>query len=165
MAAFMPSDESDLESENERENAVDEDESDISVSSVNTEDLSELEFSEDEEEQGEIGWSRDPAPVNVTPFTARSGAVSGVAEDGTAKDFFQLFFTDELFDMIVEETNRYARQCIVRKPDPKWTETSRKEMQAFFGLSQPSRNIVVLVKRRNPWSFICQASDGERQIR
>ena len=80
----MPSDESNLESENERENAVDEDESDISVSSVNTEDLSELEFSEDEEEQGEIGWSRDPAPVNVTPFTARAGAVSGVAEDGTA---------------------------------------------------------------------------------
>ena len=33
--------------------------SDISVSSVNTEDLSDLDFSEDDEEDGEIGWSRD----------------------------------------------------------------------------------------------------------
>ena len=60
--------------------------------------------------------------------------MSGVAEDGTAKDFFQLFIPNELFDMIVEETNRYARQCIARKPDPKWKDTSREEMQAFFGL-------------------------------
>ena len=55
--------------------------------------------------------------VNVLPFTTRVGAVSGVAEDDTAKDFFQLFIPDELLDMIVEETNRYARQCIARKPD------------------------------------------------
>lgn len=36
--------------------------------------------------------------------------------------------------MIVKETNRYARQCIARKPDPKWKDTSREEMQAFFSL-------------------------------
>ena len=134
MAASLRSDASDLESESSGEIAESGDESDISVSSVNTEDLSDLDFSEDDEEDGEIGWSRDRAPINVTPFTARAGAVSGVAEDGTAKDFFQLFIPDELFDMIVEETNCYARQCIARKPDPKWQNTSREEMQAFFGL-------------------------------
>ena len=134
MAASLPSDTSDLESDNISEIAESDDESDISVSSVNTEDLSDLDFSEDDEENGEIGWSCDRAPVNVTNFTARAGPVSGVAEDGTAKDFFQLFIPNELFDMIVEETNRYARQCIARKPDPKWKDTSREEMQAFFGL-------------------------------
>ena len=72
--------------------------------------------------------------VNVIPFTTRAGAVSGVAEDDTAKDFFQLFIPDELLDMIVEGTNRYARQCIARKPDPKWQNRSREEMQAFFSL-------------------------------
>lgn len=61
------------------------------VSLLNMEDLSDLEFSDDED--GEIVWSRDPAPVNVTPFTSKSGAVSGVAEDGTAKYFFRLFLT------------------------------------------------------------------------
>lgn len=134
MADFLPSDSSDLEVENSIEDAESDDESDISVSTVNTEDLSELEFSDDDEEVCEIGWSRDPAPVNVTPFTSRSGAVSGVAEDGTAKDFFQLFVSEELFDMIVEETNRYASQCIARKPDAKWHDTNREEMQAFIGL-------------------------------
>lgn len=133
MVVSLPSDVSDLESENMSEIAESDNESDISVSSVNTEDLSDLEFSDDEE-NGEIRWSRDQAPVNVTPFTTRAGAVSGVAEDGTAKDFFQLFIPDELFDMIVKETNRYARQCIARKPDPKWKDTSPEDMQAFFGI-------------------------------
>ena len=50
------------------------------------------------------------------------------------KIFFSSLFPDELCDMIVEETNCYARQCIARKPDPKWQNTSREEMQAFFGL-------------------------------
>ena len=112
MAESLPSDASDLESESTSEIAESGDESDISVSTVNTENLSDLDFSEDDEEDGEIGWSRDQAPVNVTPFTTRAGAVSGAAEDDTAKDFFQLFIPDELFDMIMEETNRYARQCI-----------------------------------------------------
>ena len=112
MAEAMISDASDLEIENTSEIARSNDESDISVSTVNTEDLSELEFSEDDEDNGQIGWSQDPAPVNVTPFTSRHGPASGVAEDGTDKDFFQLFLPDEVFDLIVEENNRYASQCI-----------------------------------------------------
>ena len=82
-----------------------------------------------------MGWSRDPVPVNVTPFTSRTGAVSGIAEDGTAKDFFNLFVRDEVFEVFVEETNRYARQCIARKPDRRWRETNVEEMRAYFGLS------------------------------
>ena len=60
--------------------------------------------------------------------------MSGVAEDGTAKDFFHLFIANELFDVIVKETNCYATQCIAQKPDKKRKDTSREEMQAFFGL-------------------------------
>ena len=67
-------------------------------------------------------------------FTSRSGAMSGIAEDGTAKDFFQLFVIDELMDMVVQETNRYAGQCITLKPDPTWHDTTRKEIEKFFGL-------------------------------
>lgn len=54
------SDESDFQDEGENDSGS---ESDISVSTVNTEDLSELSFSEDEDGDGEVGWSRDPAPV------------------------------------------------------------------------------------------------------
>ena len=108
------SDESDFQDEGENDSGS---ESDISVSSVNTEDLSDLSFSEDEHGDSEVGWSRDPAPVNTTPFTSRTGAVSRIPEDGTAKDFFDLFVSDEVFEAFVEETNRYARQCIAHKPD------------------------------------------------
>lgn len=47
------------------------------------------------------------------------------------------FIPNELVGMIVEETNCYARQFIARKPDPKRQNTSREEMQAFFGLHMP----------------------------
>ena len=79
--------------------------SDISVSTVNTEDLSNLSFSKDEDDRPEIGWSRDDSPVYVTAFTAAIGATSTVPEQySTAKDFC-LFVTEELLENIVEETN------------------------------------------------------------
>ena len=126
------SDESDFQGEGENDSG---NESDISVSTVNTEDLSDLSFSEDEDGDHEVGWSHDPAPVNTTPFTSRTGAVSRIPEDGTAKDFFDLFVSDEVFEAFVEETNRYARQCIAHKPDQRWRETNVEEMKAYFGLN------------------------------
>ena len=105
-------------------------ESDISVSSVATEDLSDVTDSEEEEEL----WNENEDPVNVAPFTARAGPTSGVAEDGTAVDFFYLMFPEELIEHIVSETNRYARECIATKPDPEWKDTSLEEIKAFLGL-------------------------------
>ena len=78
------SDESDFQDEGENDSGS---ESNISVSTVNTEDLSDLSFSEDEDGDGEVGWSHDPAPVNTTPFSSRTGAISKIPEDRTAKDF------------------------------------------------------------------------------
>ena len=105
-------------------------ESDISVSSVATEDLSDVTDSEEEEEL----WNENEDPVNVAPFTARAGPMSGVAEDGTAVDFFYLMFPEELIEHIVSETNRYAHECIATKLDPEWKDTSLKEIKAFLGL-------------------------------
>lgn len=105
-------------------------ESDISVSSVSTEDLSDFEEEEDEEET----WNENPNPVEVSPFTEATGPTSGVAEDGTAIDFFYLMFPEELIEQIVAETNRYARECIATKPDREWYDTTLDEMKAFIGL-------------------------------
>ena len=132
-ATLQPnSDDSDLENSQASDNS--DSESDISVSTVNTEDLSDLSFSDDEDDGRELGWSHDAANVTMNPFTSRTGAVSGVAEDVTALDFFSLFVSEELFEKIVEETNRYARQCMLAKPDPKWKDTTLAEMKAYFGL-------------------------------
>ena len=96
--------------------------------------VSVLSSSEDEDEGHERGWSCDPAPVNITAFDSRMGATSTIPEDGTAKDFFCLFISDEIVEEIEVETNCYAGQCMSRKADPKWYETNLAEMQAFFGL-------------------------------
>lgn len=127
MVVFLFLDVSDLESENMSEIVESDNESDIFVFSVNIEDFLDLEFLDDEE-NGEIRWSRDRVFVNVIFFITRVGVVSGVVEDGIVKDFFQLFIFDELFDMIVKEINRYVRQCITRKLDLKWKDISFEDM-------------------------------------
>ena len=105
-------------------------ESDISVSSVSTDDLSDFE----EEDDDEGTWNENINPVEVSPFTEATGPTSGVAEDGTAIDFFYLMFPEELIEQIVAETNRYARECIAMKPDREWYDTTLDEMKAFLGL-------------------------------
>ena len=105
-------------------------ESDISVSAVATEDISDFADSDEEEET----WNENANPVDVSPFTVATGPTSGVAEDGTAIDFFHLRFPEELIEQIVPETNRFARQCIAAKPDPEWFDTSLEEVKAFLGL-------------------------------
>lgn len=105
-------------------------ESDVSVSSVATEDLSDMTDSEEEEEL----WNENEDPLNIAPFTARAGPMSGVAEDGTAVDFFHLMFPEELIERIISETNRYVCECIATKPDPEWKDRSLEEIKVFLGL-------------------------------
>lgn len=92
----------------------------LDVSSVATADLSDFTDSEEEEET----WNVDENPIRVLPFTEPTGSTSGVAEDGTAIDFFYLMFPEDLIEHIVTETNRYARECIAAKPDPEWFDTT-----------------------------------------
>ncbi|XP_022801637.1 piggyBac transposable element-derived protein 4-like [Stylophora pistillata] len=110
-----------------------ESESDVSVSSVPTEELSDLSESE-EEEDDDSQWNDNNNPVEVSPFTAATGLTWGVTEDGTAIDFFYLMFPEDLIEHIVSETNRFAQECIAAKPDPKWRESTLEEMKAFLGV-------------------------------
>lgn len=55
-------------------------------------------------------------------------------------EFFQLFFTDELFQNIVDETNRYAAEKLKYRPLQQhsiwnsWANVSIEEMKAFIGV-------------------------------
>ena len=93
-------------------------ESDISVSTVNTEDLSDFELTDSEtEEDSIVEWNANRDPVVVNPFVENTGPVTDVT--GTsALDFFKLMFKEENFNRIAEETNRYARQTMAIKADP-----------------------------------------------
>lgn len=46
---------------------------------------------------------------------------------------FQLYFTDEVLDLIVQETNRYAQQVLAEKGSDKVWSTNASEMRAYFG--------------------------------
>ena len=106
-----------------------ESESDISVSSVDTEDLSDLNLSDQESgEEDEQEWNDDPGPVDVNLFVANTGLVRDVRGYSTI-NFFNLMFKDSNFDKIAEETNRYARQAMETKPDPAWRETDAEEVK------------------------------------
>lgn len=114
---------------------VSDSESDISVSSVNTEDLSDFELTDSEtEEDGVVPWNTNRDPVEVNPFVQNTGPVTNVT--GTSSlDFFKLMFKEENFDRIAEETNRYARQAMAIKADPEWRETNAVEIRAFFAVN------------------------------
>ena len=94
-------------------------ESDISVSSVGTDDLSDSADSEEEEEEEEEEetWNVKEDAVDVSAFAAATGPTSGVAEDGTAIDFFYLMFPEELIEHVVTQTNCYVQECIATQPD------------------------------------------------
>ncbi|XP_020622237.1 piggyBac transposable element-derived protein 5-like [Orbicella faveolata] len=104
--------------------------SNISISSVASEVLSDLSDSEEEEET----WNANVNPIEASPFTAATSPTSGIAEDGTATDFFYLMFPEELIEHIVIGTNCYAQECIATTLDHKWLETTFTEMKAFIGL-------------------------------
>ena len=56
--------------------------------------------------------------------------------DSTPRELFDLYFTTDLWDTIVEETNLYARQNPpVRSRNMKdWEDTSASELQTWLGL-------------------------------
>jgi len=75
------------------------------------------------------------------PFQGQEAINAALPPTANALDFFRLYFTDEMVDLMVLETNRYADQYIqgnVLKPHSaaqNWVQTNREEMFAFIGLS------------------------------
>ena len=105
------------------------DESDTS-SDESTGDLSEAESEEN------FGDCRKWLPVDGTapapprfPFTGDVGAINAVPARGNVLDYFNLFF-DDVIDIIVQETNRYAVQEKARN----WVNTTSDEIRVFLAL-------------------------------
>jgi len=119
-------------------------------------DISDLSFSEDEDDGAEIGWSRDVSPVNVVAFISAIGATSTVPEDGTVKDFFCLFVPKNCSKILLKKWTT-MRDCIARKADTKWYEMNMAEMQAFFGLH-------MFLPETSPRCSICKACHDQGQI-
>ena len=85
----------------------------------------------------ERAWSSIFGDVSVDPFIQPVGPTVPVTSDPT--EVFLQFFTPELIEHIVVETNRYAAECLLAThngdgPVPEW-ETSAEEIKAYLGFS------------------------------
>jgi len=63
-------------------------------------------------------------------------AGGGLSDDNLLSPlaFFKLFFTDEEFEILAENTNAYARQKEAGRQGRPWRATSGAELKIFFGL-------------------------------
>lgn len=100
------------------------------------------------------GWHQSDWKPNKFPFTATPGPQKAAAEleSELPADFLELILTDELLQLIADQTNLYASQYFQAHPDTLphsrskvWKPVSVPELKTFFGLTFPS-SIGVLMK-------------------
>jgi hypothetical protein len=85
--------------------------------------------------------------------------VTSISEDNTINpiDCYRHFITDEIIDLIVRETNRYAQQCLQRHEISRrpilhqWKPTTNKEILKFFGIII-EMGLVKMPKLKYYWS-------------
>ena len=69
--------------------------------------------------QPALQWSTMPKKVQPFPFKNTPGITKRMGSDAIELDYFRLFWSDEMIEMIVVETNRYADEILAQVPDDK----------------------------------------------
>jgi len=61
--------------------------------------------------------------------------------NSTKIDFLELYLTNEIYELIVQETNRFAAQYIASNPDKEdnkyvgsWNDVTKEELKVFLGV-------------------------------
>ncbi|CAK9832658.1 PiggyBac transposable element-derived protein 4 [Anthophora retusa] len=85
-----------------------------------------------------IDWA-DPIgnQPRLTPFVGTPGFKTCNQTYEKPEDIYFLFMSDEFFDLVVTETNRYAQQCLSKQTSyrlDEWIATDKNEIKRFFGL-------------------------------
>jgi hypothetical protein len=75
-------------------------------------------------------WTAQLKPMTINQFTAPVGPTVSIPE--SPLEVFELFFTRDLQEMIVKESNRYAQQVMGKE---RWTQITVDELKAFLGFS------------------------------
>ena len=89
-------------------------------------------------------WTQDFSDIHVKQFTGPVGPNLGPDFDTsitTPLDYFQLFFSDEVFQQICDNTHKFKQFCVQQKQitapnfvEKFWEDTSLPEMKAYYGL-------------------------------
>ena len=125
-------------SSEEENNTADSDGSDIDVQEVESdleEDESDSESDNDSNASDTIEWSDELEDFDIDEFSGRQEMKFNVPDNVSANDFFSQLFGDSIMDIIVTETNRYARQKLSNTPRlEKWKDITKQELRAYFGI-------------------------------
>ena len=78
-------------------------------------------------------WTEQLTPVTIEEFTSRTGPTVNIPE--SPLEVFELFFSDDLLDIIVEESNRYAGQVMGEERYREWKKITKEDVKAFLGFS------------------------------
>jgi hypothetical protein len=88
-----------------------------------------------------LDWKtpNETSVANIFPFTSRTGLKCQNLLHSEL-DYFKLFFNDELIEIVVNETNKYAEQNQQNATENhshslKWTDTNPAEIHRFFALT------------------------------
>ena len=76
-------------------------------------------------------WSSSLMPLNIKDFTSSVGPT--VAIPASPLEAFKLFFTTDLLERIVEESNRYARQVMGDERYDQWNKMTLEDLKAYLG--------------------------------
>lgn len=79
-------------------------------------------------------WSSQLKNIVVEDFTEASGPVNILDKEKNEVDFLNLIFSEEIYQLLVVQTNLYAELCTATKPDDKWRPVTMEEMKAFIGI-------------------------------
>ncbi len=71
----------------------------------------------------------------MQPFTGQSAAGLHVTVPDSPSESFRLFFTSDLIEMIVEQSNMYAMEVMDEEKVEKWNPITTQDLEAYFGFT------------------------------
>ena len=81
------------------------------------------------------GWMKDESNALNYNYNNTPGPTTTAGSDVTPLNLFSRFFTDEVWELLVEETNRYASENVSHTPHARpWKDVTVPEMKAFVGM-------------------------------
>ena len=81
--------------------------------------------------QQDTEWSYNLGAINVQPFECFVGPKTFIADNPL--EIFQLFFSDEMLDGIVDASNEYAKVTMPAEKFRKWEKYTLNDFKAYLG--------------------------------
>ena len=90
-----------------------------------------------DDEEEEARWTDHLSDFPIPDFTAATGLTFNLPHSPNPLDYFVEFLDDNLWDSIVVETNRYARQKLSTSPErlANFVPVTHAEIKAFMGIN------------------------------